>query len=206
MDKFSILIPMKVPSEGKSRLINVLDGPSRELLTIALLRRVVKASTESSVDDVYVVGGGIKVAQLCQQMGVNWLDSNSGDLNFDVSVGITEISQIGNGTVYLPGDLPFLTPSDIDSVIELSNNGNFAVLVSSESDGGTNCILYPNQTELIPLLGNDSYRRHYEYAKDRGIPFETIRPEGLLIDLDTPEDLRKCEEIENGFLKNMGII
>ena len=55
---------MKVPSEGKSRLINVLDGPSRELLTIALLRRVVKASTESSVDDVYVVGGGIKVAQL----------------------------------------------------------------------------------------------------------------------------------------------
>ena len=75
VDKFSILIPMKVPSEGKSRLINVLDGPSRELLTIALLRRVVKASTESSVDDVYVVGGGIKVAQLCQQMGVNWLDS-----------------------------------------------------------------------------------------------------------------------------------
>ena len=197
---------MKVPSEGKSRLIDVLDGPSRELLTVALLRRVLKASAESTVEAVYVVGGGLEVAQVCQQMGVNWLDSNSGDLNFDVSVGISEISQMGNGTVYLPGDLPFVTPGDIDSVIELSDNGSLAVLVSSESDGGTNCILFPNQTDLIPLLGIDSYRKHYEYAKNRGIPFEVIRPEGLLIDLDTPEDLRKCEKIENGFLKNMGII
>jgi len=196
---------MKLPSEGKSRLIDVLAGPSRERLTIALLRRVLKASTDSSAVSVYVVGGGLQVAQICQQMEVNWIDSNSGDLNLDVSIGMAEISQIGNGTVYLPGDLPFVTAGDIDSVIELSDNGNFAVLVSSESDGGTNCILFPNQTDLIPLLGLDSYRKHYDYARDRGIPFETIRPEGLLIDLDTPEDLRRCEEIENGFLKNMGV-
>ena len=93
---------MKLPSEGKSRLVDVLAGPSRERLTIALLRRVVKASTESSADSVYVVGGGSQVAQICQQMGVNWIDSNSGNLNLDVSIGMTEISQIGNGTVYLP--------------------------------------------------------------------------------------------------------
>ncbi|MBS21893.1 MAG: 2-phospho-L-lactate guanylyltransferase [Chloroflexi bacterium] len=206
MDQFSILIPMKVPSEGKSRLIDVLTRSSRKLLTIALLKRVLKASIGSCADSVYVIGGGLEVAQVCQQMGVNWLDSNSGDLNFDVSLGIAEINKTGNGTVYLPGDLPFVTPSDIDSVIKLSDNGNFAVFVSSESDGGTNCILFPNRTDLIPLLGFDSYRKHYDYAEDRGILFETIRPEGLLIDLDTPEDLRKCEEIENGFLKNIGIV
>ena len=60
---------MKLPSEGKSRLVDVLAGPSRERLTISLLRRVVKASTESSADSVYVVGGGSQVAQICQQMG-----------------------------------------------------------------------------------------------------------------------------------------
>ena len=206
MSQFSILIPMKLPSEGKSRLVDVLAGPSRERLTISLLRRVVKASTDSSADSVYVVGGGSQVAQICQQMGVNWIDSNSGNLNLDVSIGMTEISQIGNGTVYLPGDLPFVTPGDIDAVIKYSENGHFAILVSSESDGGTNCALFPYQTDLIPLLGPDSYRQHCEYAKNRGILFETVRPTGLLIDLDTPEDLQKCEEIEKGFLKNVGII
>ena len=125
---------MKVPSEGKSRLIDVLTRSSRKLLTIALLKRVLKASIGSCADSVYVIGGGLEVAQVCQQMGVNWLDSNSGDLNFDVSLGIAEINKTGNGTVYLPGDLPFVTPSDIDSVIKLSDNGNFSVFATFAED------------------------------------------------------------------------
>lgn len=197
---------MKIPSEGKSRLADILDGPSRELLTIALLRRVLKAALDSSGDDVYVVGGGSEVSAICEQTGANWLDSNSGDLNFDVSIGITEINRMGNGTLYLPGDLPFVTPGDIDLVIKYSENGNLAVLVASESDGGTNCAFFPHQTELIPLLGPDSYRKHREYAKSCGTLFETVRPTGLLIDLDTPQDLQICEGIEKGFLKNVGII
>ena len=174
MDQFSVLIPMKIPSEGKSRLVDVLDGPSRKALIISLLERVLEASMNSSSRDVYVIGGGFEVADICRQIGANWLNSDSGNLNFDVSAGIAEITQAGNGTIYLPGDLPFVTSEDIDSVINRSENGDLAVLVASESDGGTNCVLFPYQTKLIPLLGLDSYRKHYEYAVDHGILFESI--------------------------------
>ena len=206
MDQFSVLIPMKIPSEGKSRLVDVLDGPSRKALIISLLERVLEASMNSSSRDVYVIGGGYEVADICGRVGANWLNSDSGNLNFDVSAGIAEITQAGNGTIYLPGDLPFVTSEDIDSVINRSENGDLAVLVASESDGGTNCVLFPYQTKLIPLLGLDSYRKHYEYAVDHGILFESIRPAGLLIDLDTEDDLKKCQRREKGFLGNVGII
>ena len=197
---------MKIPSEGKSRLGDVLDGPSRKALIISLLERVLEASMNSSSRDVYVIGGGFEVADICRHIGANWLNSDSGNLNFDVSAGIAEITQAGNGTIYLPGDLPFVTSEDIDSVINRSENGDLAVLVASESDGGTNCVLFPYQTKLIPLLGLDSYRKHYEYAVDHGILFESIRPAGLLIDLDTEDDLKKCQRREKGFLGNVGII
>ena len=197
---------MKIPSEGKSRLAGVLDGQSRKSLIMSLLERVLEASMNSSSRDVYVIGGGYEVADICGRVGANWLNSDSGNLNFDVSAGIAEITQAGNGTIYLPGDLPFVTSDDIDSVINRSENGDLAVLVASESDGGTNCVLFPYQTKLIPLLGLDSYRKHYEYAVDHGILFESIRPAGLLIDLDTADDLKKCQRREKGFLGNVGII
>ena len=197
---------MKIPSEGKSRLAGVLDGQSRKSLIMSLLERVLEASMNSSSRDVYVIGGGYEVADICGRVGANWLNSDSGNLNFDVSAGIAEITQAGNGTIYLPGDLPFVTSEDIDSVINRSENGDLAVLVASESDGGTNCVLFPYQTKLIPLLGLDSYRKHYEYAVDHGILFESIRPAGLLIDLDTEDDLKKCQRREKGFLGNVGII
>ena len=197
---------MKIPSEGKSRLAGVLDGQSRKSLIMSLLERVLEASMNSSSRDVYVIGGGYEVADICGRVGANWLNSDSGNLNFDVSAGIAEITQAGNGTIYLPGDLPFVTSDDIDSVINRSENGDLAVLVASESDGGTNCVLFPYQTKLIPLLGLDSYRKHYEYAVDHGILFESIRPAGLLIDLDTEDDLKKCQRREKGFLGNVGII
>ena len=197
---------MKIPSEGKSRLAGVLDGQSRKSLIMSLLERVLEASMNSSSRDVYVIGGGYEVADICGRVGANWLNSDSGNLNFDVSAGIAEITQAGNGTIYLPGDLPFVTSDDIDSVINRSENGDLAVLVASESDGGTNCVLFPYQTKLIPLLGLDSYRKHYEYAVGHGILFESIRPAGLLIDLDTEDDLKKCQRREKGFLGNVGII
>jgi len=197
---------MKIPSEGKSRLAGVLDGQSRKSLIMSLLERVLEASMNSSSRDVYVIGGGYEVADICGRVGANWLNSDSGNLNFDVSAGIAEITQAGNGTIYLPGDLPFVTSDDIDSVINRSENGDLAVLVASESDGGTNCVLFPYQTKLIPLLGLDSYRKHYEYAVGHGILFESIRPAGLLIDLDTADDLKKCQRREKGFLGNVGII
>ena len=44
------------------------------------------------------------------------------------------------------------------------------------------------------------------FSLGHGILFESIRPAGLLIDLDTADDLKKCQRREKGFLGNVGII
>jgi len=210
MPPVTILIPVKEPHRSKTRLSALLSCSQRSELTANMLIRVIQAAGRSTVDDIVVAGSQFNsLKQLIegQEFGpVRWVDVLGQDLNNDVEMASTSIKNSGRAYIYIPGDVPFITSNDIEDVIKSSEDGEIFVLVPSESDGGTNAMLIPPASNFIPLLGVDSFRRHCEYAERNTLDYTIIRPFGFTLDLDTEEDLARCEEIEPGFTDRLGAL
>ena len=102
--------------------------------------------------------------------------------------------------IYLPADLPFVTSADIAKIAQVSGGGETLTLSPAQQDGGTNAMLIPNCLSFTPLLGKNSFQRHEQQASSLSIPYNVCLSEGLKLDLDTPDDLDLCEELEPGFL------
>lgn len=200
---FRVLIPMKNPYDSKSRLAKVFSRNQRAELSLNMLARVVTASKLSLADNIAVVGGEF-IASCANEHEVDWIHVSSNDLNEDLYAAMCLSVEDDFVPIYLPGDVPFLTPDDINEVIKASHGGSEVVLVPSGHDGGTNCFLNPFFLCFKPLLGIDSFRRHIEFAEMRNVPFSVRRLSGLLLDLDTEDDLRRCNAFESGFIKRLG--
>ena len=171
----------------------------RGMLVKNMLRRVLLAARESSAQSVTVVGGGVNVRRIASKYFAEWTDSSGNDLNEDLMNSIKVRESEGFSTIYLPGDLPFVQPVDIDAVIDASRQGTRLVLVPSSGDGGTSCMLIPAQNDFTTLLGHDSFNRHLKSARGMELETTVIKPLGVSIDLDTEDDLIRCEELEPGF-------
>jgi len=109
----------------------------------------------------------------------------------------------GYASLYLPADLPFMRSSDIAAILSASEGGSKLTFAPAQQDGGTNAMLVPARSGFRPLLGNDSFRRHVASARAIGLPYATCDSPGFALDLDTPSDLMRCEELEPGFLERM---
>ena len=60
-------------------------------------------------------------------------------------------------------------------------------------------MLIPAQNDFTTLLGHDSFNRHLKSARGMELETTVIKPLGVSIDLDTEDDLIRCEELEPGF-------
>ena len=199
MPNIAVLIPMKTPCSAKSRLSELLSVPQRETLVKNMLKRVLLAARGSSAQSVTVVGGGVNVRRIASRHFAEWTRSLGNDLNVDLMDSIKARESEGFSAIYLPGDLPFVKAIDIDAVIDASRQGTRLVLVPSSGDGGTSCMLIPAQNDFTTLLGHDSFNRHLKSARDMELETMVIKPLGASIDLDTEDDLIRCEELEPGF-------
>jgi 2-phospho-L-lactate guanylyltransferase (CobY/MobA/RfbA family) len=88
-----------------------------------MLRRVLLAARGSSAQSVTVVGGGVNVRRIASKYFAEWTASLGNDLNADLMDSIKARESEGFSTIYLPGDLPFVQPIDIDTVIDASRQG-----------------------------------------------------------------------------------
>ena len=204
MPNIAVLIPMKTPCRAKSRLSGLFSVSQRVALVKNMLRRVLLAARGSSAQSVTVVGGGVNVRRIASKYFAEWTASLGNDLNADLMDSIKARESEGFSTIYLPGDLPFVQPIDIDTVIDASRQGTRLVLVPSSSDGGTSCMLIPSRYGFTTLLGHDSFNRHLKAARDMELESTVITPLGVSMDLDTEEDLIRCEELEPGFRARLG--
>ena len=150
--------------------------------------------------EIWVVGGDDRVRELTRHLGAQWIEETGSGLNEALSDGIKAADKAGLGSLYLPADLPFLRPSDIVALLTASEDGSRLALAPAQRDGGTNAMLVPARSGFGPLLGEDSFRRHTDLAQRLGMLYAVCDSPGFALDLDTPADLKRCEEIEPGFL------
>lgn len=197
------IIPMKPLSEGKTRLARQLTREQRAELIVGMLRRVIAAIKSASIDLFWVIGGDERVMQLTRNNGGLWLEELGRNLNDTLTRAFERAYLQGNSALYLPGDLPFVKPSDVTSLLRSSERGSNITLAPARRDGGTNAIVVPHGIPFVPELGQRSFAKHLAQAASKEISVSIFYSQGLGFDLDTIDDLESYEHMEPGLLRRL---
>jgi len=194
---------MKPLSEGKTRLARQLTADQRADLIAGMLRRVIAAIKGASIELFWVIGGDERVMQLTRNNDGLWFEELGRNLNDTVTRGFERAHQNGNPALYLPGDLPFIKPSDVTNLLRSSERGNNITLAPARRDGGTNGIVVPHGLPFVPQLGDRSFAKHLSQAAAKEISVSIYYSQGLGFDLDTIDDLESYEHMEPGLLQRL---
>lgn len=197
------IVPMKPLSEGKSRLAQTLTAEQRADLALGMLRRVVLAIKSAAIDTVWVVGGDDRVRELTQILGTECLEELGEDLNDTLKKAFELAFQHGKSALYVAGDLPFLKPADIHSMLQASRSQGNVTLAPARRDGGTNAILVPVGVPMQPELGQGSFMKHLTQAARLETSVAINSSQGLGFDLDVVDDLQTFQHMEQGLLERL---
>ena len=111
------VIPMKRLADCKTRLSRRMSPAERADLTLGMLRRVLLAIRGSGVEVYWVVGGDARVRNLSRNLGAIWMEDLGRNLNDTLTKSFESARMRGVSALYLPGDLPFIKPSDFHQLI-----------------------------------------------------------------------------------------
>jgi 2-phospho-L-lactate/phosphoenolpyruvate guanylyltransferase len=156
------------------------------LNTLSLCRELAKT---------IVVSSDPLVKEITQNLGLECL-IQSEDKGVNSAVMYADKFLSGSGkwiSVTIPCDLPLLLPKDIDGVCQLiPKEGACVVICPSYKFDGTN-LLARNPFNIISdtRYDNDSFQGHLESSIKAGANTRVLLSTRLMVDLDTPEDLRR---------------
>ena len=186
---WSVLMPVKVLAEAKSRLA-ALTGPRRAELALALACDTVTAALGAApVARVIVITDDQAAKTALAALGALVIPDEPRDgLNAALRHGAahTAARWPGAGTAALSADLPALRPAELTRALDAAAAAPTAFVADAAGDGTTLYTAMPG-TPFRPAFGLASRARHAaggaaELGLD-GIP-------GLRRDVDTPSDLR----------------
>lgn len=207
------LIPVKRLKDAKRRLSAALSEGQREMLVRIMATDVIRAALATPrLSGVAVVTADEEIAALARREGATVLaEEMESGLNAALAGAMATASRLGaTGVLILPGDVPLVTPADIEAMLE-GHNGNPAVTIArADSDGGSNALAC-SPPDLLPFsFGPDSFARHCALARKAGIePMLPLLPR-LALDIDRPADLgamlsRNSQTLTHGYLSGLNL-
>ncbi len=195
------ILPIKRFDRAKSRLgadaarpggePAPLGGPQRASLAAAMAERVLDALAASArLGGVLVVTADDEARRSAERRGFTIVDEPVlAGHNAAATLGIE--AAIGRGAsrvLLVPGDCPLLCADEIDGLLD-RHEGPGVVVVPDRHGTGTNALLLSPPDVLRPSFGPGSAARH---LVDGAVLDEVP---GLLLDVDTPEDLAAVERV-----------
>jgi FO synthase len=172
---------------GKTRLSCALVPAKRTQLVRGMLERVLDAvRAVPAIDRVILVSADDSVDDIAS--GCEILRDAGGDLNAAVELGLAHAARTHATAIVLAGDLPGVTPVEIERLVA-ATSANDVVVVPDRRGDGTNALGLKLPAAIAPRFGIASRRAHCEAAvRDRRSVAELDLP-GLARDVDTPADL-----------------
>lgn len=186
-----LIVPLKRPTAGKSRLRGALDGPPdserHAELVLALALDTLSAAVEATgVRRVLVVGTDPVALDALRQTGAE-VTGEDGDhgLNGALRTGERLLRRDDpHGTVgALQADLPALRPEDLSAALAEAASGR--AFAADRHGTGTTLLVSTPGGPLDPRFGPDSARAH---IRSGARPLRLAAP-SLRGDADTPADL-----------------
>ena len=185
-----LIIPVKPFGKGKSRLAASLSIQQRAELSSRLLERLLRTARNTGLfGELLVISRDPAVRAVAAAAAAAVLCEAGSGLNAALSQARTAAGAAGAGAILvLPADLPQVTEADLLRLVDACRGAAGAVIAPSR-DGGTNALLLWPPDALDFEFGPDSFRRHCEQAKRKGLAVYVIDSPTLAFDLDRPDDL-----------------
>ena len=197
------VIPMKPLSQSKTRLAPHMSEEQRSDLVVGMLRRVLGAIKGSSIEMFWVVGGDERIRNVARNFDGIWMEELGRNLNDTLGKAFDELAGRNASALYLAGDLPFLKPSDLHSLLRSSRRNTNITLAPARRDGGTNAILVPPGIPFRPELGPRSFSKHLSTAAAMEVSVAICYSPGLGFDLDITDDLETFQHMEPGLIDRL---
>lgn len=184
-----VVIPVKSPASGKSRLVpGVTDAARAALARAFALDTIVAARAARSVERVIVVGDDPDLADGAEFLLEPGADGTSaeGGLLPAIRHGIAHArAEAPVAVAVLLGDLPALTPDELDAALDAAERHPLAFV--RDADGtGTTLATAAAGVAFDPLFGRGSAARH---AAAGFVELEASESPGLTRDVDTVDGL-----------------
>ena len=186
---WSVLIPVKVLTQAKSRLAD-LAGPRRAELALALACATVTAvlACEAAAQVIVITDDRSAGAALAGLGALVIPDEPRDGLNAALRHGAGHAAARwpGSGTAALSADLPALRPAEIGRALRAASAWPTAFVADAAGDGTTLYTALPGAA-FRPAFGLASRARH---AADGAAELDLQGVPGLRRDVDTAADLR----------------
>ena len=162
---WTVVIPVKSPAAGKSRLIpGVTDAARAALARAFALDTIAAALAARSVERVIVVGDDPDLAGGAEFIAEPGADGGGGERGLLPAIrhGIAHAratASVEVAVAVLLGDLPALTPGELDAALDAASRHPLAFV--RDADGtGTTLATASADVHLAPHFGVDSAARH----------------------------------------------
>lgn len=188
------LLPVKPPHLAKQRLSAVLAPQDRETLASMMFEHVFNALCAArGLDRIVVITGHAPAAVRAQSAGALVFDDPEilGHKN-TADRAARRTMELGASIVLMvPIDLPLVTAAEFDELISAARRlpKPGALLVPSFDGSGTNVLALSPPDAIESCFGENSFRGHVAEARARRVPLQVLHLPGLVLDLDTPEDI-----------------
>lgn len=193
------IIPVKPLRRGRSRLSSVLSEDERALLNYTLLGSTLKTLSEvPEIDQILVISRDPAALALARDYQARTVQED-GQPGLNTALQrATVIAQLYSAQeiLVLPADLPLISCKDIQRIVNAGGNAPVVVIAPDRCNNGTNA-LYMNPAGIIRYqFGENSFSKHVDEARKKGIRIEVCELSSLSLDLDSPEDLNLLKQIE----------
>lgn len=194
-------IALIILAAGKStrfpgnKLLAKINGES-------MIEKIVKTALRSRADKILIVTGyeAEKIKQPIKEIRderiqVVYNPRYEEGQSSSVRTGVKQVVEEVDAVMIHPADVPFITPEDIDRLIEVYEITNAVIIVASHRGRHGHPILFSNKLfNDIMKITEEKHGLKELVEKYREEIVEVESSQYTTIDIDTPEDFKKIQE------------
>jgi molybdenum cofactor cytidylyltransferase len=195
-------IALIILAAGKStrfpgnKLLAKINGES-------MIKKIVRTALNSKVNRILIVTGyeAEKIKQQIKEIEdervqIAYNPKYEEGQSSSVKTGVKQVIGKVDAIMIHPADVPFITPEDIDRLIEVYEITNAATIVASHRGRHGHPILFSSKlfSEIMQIT-EEKHGLKELVEKYREEIVEVESSQYTIIDIDTPEDLKKIQRI-----------
>jgi 2-phospho-L-lactate/phosphoenolpyruvate guanylyltransferase len=196
-----VIIPVKPLNRAKSRLADALTPEQRQQLAETMFRHVLSVVTSTpQVIGTLVISRDSKALSIARDYNARTVqESGQPELNSALTRATQVVASWGCAAVLvLPADLPLITREDVTQIVAMGQQEPSIVMATDQHQNGTNALFMRPAGLMTYSFGENSFTRHSNLAREKGIEPKVYHSDRLALDIDYPADLEKYNHLVGG--------